>query len=892
MGSVQTPMTDPIGPLRAAVAGHYEIQREIGQGAFATVYLARDLRHDRSVAFKVLNADPNSETGELRFLREIRLLAKLQHPNILPLIDSGHVEAMLYYVMPYVTEESLRQRMQREKQLPFEAAISIAHDSADALAYAHSQGIIHRDIKPENILLSAGHPIIADFGVARAIDIGGVRQLTQTGLGSPGTPAYMSPEQLIGDKEVDGRTDIYSLGCVLYEMLTGQAPFPGKDGFVKRFTEQAPLASAKRKNLPDAVDSTIAKALARNPADRYSSAQDFATALAQLLQQSSSPTSVQPVHTAGEQGSRSRRFAKPGMIAAIALMAVLALLASLSLYRRSLRGQAASQVETADSPSLAVLPFENLGGKDDAYFAEGTTDEISSRLGSLAGLRVIGRQSAKSYANTTKSPAQIARELGVVYLLTGTVRWDRSNAGRNLVKISPQLLRASDGAQVWSEPYQDEVKGVFDIQGKVAERVAEALSIKLTQSDKQTLASSPTSDPDAYDYYLRGKKLGSDSFRASDFLRGVALLERAVQLDPRFALAYASLGIAHLNVYWFHGDDSQRHLQAANAAIDTALAIDPKLAAGYFAKAIYFYRGKLDYGKALEALEVVHRLSPNDPDALDLKGVIERRQNKWADAIADAQRAARLDPRNTGFLLNLCWTLELTRNYDAAEKECARVVAIAPDKWLGYSLFHFVPLVKSGDVNASLAILRSAQKLVDPVEFRDGLVFLSWPAYLDANLLREMKAADLPAEQQNQLEYYFYRLNLSVYTKDTLARVRYADSVLALVPRAVGGNILESDLHAYLSLAYAAKGDARRSLEQGRLSMRKTPFTSDAMRATVNMERIARAEVLAGAYDEALSDLAQLLARPSLISVALLRVDPWFDPIRQDRRFQQLVAAR
>lgn len=884
-------MTDAIGALRAALAGHYEIENEIGQGAFATVYLAHDLRHDRSVAFKVLNADPNSETGELRFVREIRLLAKLQHPNILPLIDSGHVGTLLYYVMPYVTGESLRRRIQSQGQLPLETALSIAHDSADALAYAHEQGVIHRDIKPENILLSAGHhPIIADFGVARAIDLAGLRHLTKTGLGSPGTPAYMSPEQLLGENEVDRRTDIYSLGCVLYEMLTGKVPFSDADDFVKRFTEEAPKASTIRKDIPAGVDAVVAKALAREPAARYSTAQAFTEALARL-QQHSPPTSATGVATALKEKPGTRKSRRIGVFAGVALLLILGLFASSAVYQRIQRGRAGSQPDAPDIPSLAVLPFENLGRSDDAYFAEGTTDEISSRLGSLVGLRVIGRQSARSYANTTKSPEQIAKELGVVYLLTGTVRWDRSSAGHNLVKISPQLVRASDGAEVWSQPYQDEVKGVFDIQAKVAEHVAEALSIKLSQSDKQTLTAHPTSQPDAYDYYLRGKKLGADSFRASDFLRGVALLERAVKLDPKFAAAYASLGIAHLNVYWFHGDSSEFHLRAAKAAIDTALAIDSTLAAGYFARASYYYRGKLDYQNALQALETVESLSPNDPEALDLKGVIERRQNRWDDAVTDAQRAARLDPRNTSFLLNACYTLEVTRNYDAAARECGRAIAIAPDKWLGYSLLYYVPLMKSGDVNASLAILKNAQRLVDPAEFRAGLISIGWPSYLDAQLRKELESAELPAEQQNQLDYYFFKLNLSVYGKDTVARRRYADSLLAVVPRVVRGNILESDVQAYLSLAYAARGDARRSLEQGRLSMRKTPFAADAMRAALNLETIARAEVLAGQYDQAVSDLAELLKRPSLISVAVLRADPWFDPLRRDRRFRQLLEA-
>ena len=274
-----THFSDPIGPLRIALRGRYEIERQIGQGAFATVYLARDLKHERKVAIKVLNADPTSETGELRFIREIRTIARLQHPNILPLHDSGHVEALLYYVMPYVAGETLRDRIDRLRQLPCDLACGIARDAADALAYAHAQGVIHRDIKPENILLSAGHPIIADFGIARAIDLAGVRQLTRTGMGSPGTPAYMSPEQLLGDREIDGRSDIYSLGCVLYEMLAGKPPFAGKEGFVKRFTEPPPSVRTSRRDLPPWIDEVLATAMARNPDDRYPTAQGFVSAL-------------------------------------------------------------------------------------------------------------------------------------------------------------------------------------------------------------------------------------------------------------------------------------------------------------------------------------------------------------------------------------------------------------------------------------------------------------------------------------------------------------------------------------------------------------------------------------------------------------------------------------
>ncbi|MDQ6769199.1 MAG: serine/threonine-protein kinase, partial [Gemmatimonadota bacterium] len=362
---------DPIGPLRAALAGRYEIEREIGQGAFATVYLAKDARHERQVALKVLNADPTSETGELRFIREIRMLARLQHPNILPLHDSGHVESLLYYLMPYVSGETLRARMNRERQLPIDIAIRISCEAADALSYAHTQGIIHRDIKPENILLSGGHAIVADFGIARVIDVTGVQQLTRTGMGGPGTPAYMSPEQLMGDRQLDGRADIYSLGCVLYEMLTGKPPFAGKEGFVKRFTEPAPRPSSVRKEVPHWLDAVVARTLARDPDERYGRAEDLVRALSDR-----SAVDVAPAATA--RSSHGFDPVPPRL--------------SQSAYHAAPAAKA--RVRETEQPSIGVLPFTNMSASpDNEYFSDGITEEILNALSRIPTLKVAARTS-------------------------------------------------------------------------------------------------------------------------------------------------------------------------------------------------------------------------------------------------------------------------------------------------------------------------------------------------------------------------------------------------------------------------------------------------------------------------------------------------------------------
>ncbi|HVS59184.1 MAG TPA: tetratricopeptide repeat protein, partial [Gemmatimonadaceae bacterium] len=646
----------------------------------------------------------------------------------------------------------------------------------------------------------------------------------------------------------------------------------------------------RRPAVPPALASLIMRSLEKHAADRPQSAGEMLAELEAAV----TPSGATTPHVGAIKPRTADKSERRGLFMAVGLALVLLTLASSSWYWYDHKTPVVAAVMADTTPSLAVLPFENLGKADDAYFADGMTEEISSRLGTLSGLRLIGRQSAKSYANTSKPPAQIGKELGVTYLLTGTVRWDRSRAGHNLVKVSPALLRASDGAQIWSEPYQDQVTGVFEIQGKVAERVAEALKLRLTEGQQKTLTSRPTNNLEAYDYYLRGKALETGTWKPAEYLRAVALYQHAIALDSGFAKAYTSLASSHLNVYWFRGDPSPRRLESAKAAIDRALAVDPKLPAAYTALAEYYYRGKLDYSRALDAIAVAQRAAPNDPGALALKGLVERRQNRWDEAISDLKRASELDPRNTSFLDGLCETQLLTRNYDDAQKTCGRLVAIEPEKASGYDYLSRIPVLRSGDVETVLAVLEEAQKQIGAEELGARLISPEsrsiWPAVLNPERARDMLRVAEPSEDAQRLGYFTSKLLLAVYQKDVPVMRQIADSIILYGPPSLRGNFFDSETHAGLALAYAAKGDKDKALEEGRQAMAILPLQSDALRGAANLRLIAEADVLVGANDQAFTALRKLLTIPSQVSAASLREDPWFKPLRQDPRFKQLVS--
>ena len=439
--------------LATALAGRYAIEHELGRGGMATVFLARDLRHDRPVALKVLHPELAATLGPDRFLREIRLAARLQHPHVLSVFDSGEAGGHLWFTMPYVEGETLRQRLRREDQLPIDDALRIARETADALDYAHHQNIVHRDIKPENILLTTRHALVADFGIARALGSvaeGASREqrLTETGM-SIGTPAYMSPEQASGDREVGPRSDIYSLGCVLYEMLAGEPPFTGPNAqaiLLRKFTENPRPLRALRDTVPPAVEEAVTKSLARSPADRFGSAAEFV----KVLETAGSRATSDPTVATPASGIRTQTPVpeRPGMLRRYPLVATLLVGIALGLgvlfaWRR---GRAAEEAAPRLVRTVAVLPFENLGGAGDEYFSDGITDEVRGKLSSLPGLQVTARSSSAEYKKTHKRPQEVGRELGVDYLLTGTVRWEKGQGGASRVRVSPELIQVATGA--------------------------------------------------------------------------------------------------------------------------------------------------------------------------------------------------------------------------------------------------------------------------------------------------------------------------------------------------------------------------------------------------------------------------------------------------------------
>ena len=650
-----------LNQLQASLADRYRIERELGRGGMATVFLARDLKHDRPVALKVLHPHLAQMLGPDRFLREIRLCARLQHPHILAVHDSGDADGQLWFTMPYVEGETLRSRLQRETQLPVNDALRITCEVADALHYAHQHGVIHRDIKPENILLSGGHAQLADFGIARALLPDSDERLTESGI-SLGTPRYMSPEQAMAQRDVDARTDIYSLGCVLYELLAGEPPFTGPTPqavLAKRLSEPIPHLRTGR-DVPQALERAVTRALARSPADRFSTAAEFAGALRSDRLEDGvgvTDTLITP---------RPRPpIAKP---VAISLALLLLALGGYAAFRRL------GAPRAAPLASAAVLPFADLSPeKDQQYFSDGLTEELITTLSQVPGLRVAARTSSFQFKGQNPDVHEVGRKLDVGAVLEGSVRKSGSR-----LRVSAQLINVKDGYQLWSESYDRDLADVFAVQEDVARSIVAALRVRLAPAPAAALAVRPTGDLEAYDLYLKGRFAWNQRTGPS-LQEAVRYLEQAVARDSTFARAWAALADAYLLVVPYAGGSPADTWRRAQAAAGKALALDSTSAEAYtslaYGNTIYAWNwpaAEQNFRRAIAA-------NANYANGHHWYGDFLAGRGRLAESMAEMSRAHQLDPLAQQIGTEWGWVSYLMHRNDEAEARIRQVLDLNPN---------------------------------------------------------------------------------------------------------------------------------------------------------------------------------------------------------------------
>ncbi|NNF13115.1 MAG: protein kinase [Gemmatimonadetes bacterium] len=865
-------MADPITELNAALAGRYRVERQLGEGGMATVYLADDIRHERKVALKVLRPELAAAIGPDRFLAEIRTTANLHHPHTLPLFDSGDVDGFLFYVMPYVEGETLSERLSRKGQLPVAEAVDIARKVASALHEAHERGIVHRDIKPANILLAQGEPIVADFGIALAVGAHESTRLTDTGM-SIGTPAYMSPEQGLETTQVDRRSDIYSLGCVLYEMLAGDPPFSGSNTMallVRKATEDTPRLRTIRNSVPAELERTVLKAVARTPADRFQTAAELGEALARV-----GPS---------EPSANAARVWAPAVLAGAVAVGI----AAAALGPRS-EPQAIAQPEVDDAiTALAVLPFGNFAGGATSDLVSGLHGMLIGELHRLGGTDTRSRASVLRFANGALGIPEIARELDVDAVLEAIVVLVDDS-----LRVDLTLIRARPREEtVWSGQYGSQVGNVFGLLGEIVRD----LSPHLGSEPPVIAADERRVDPEALYHFAAGRTRLDTLDTPSALFDAVALFDSASAIDPGFARALAWESLAHSWIWWWGFDQTPERLALAAAHADSALALVPggpeaRVARGF----AYSVQGELD--TALEHYLIAFEQTPKDPTLLRFMGMVTRHVESVEVGAAQLVEAALLDPSSSIWASEASLTLIPLRAWAQVLRFAELAQRSEPvDPWSFALKSRALLEIDDGAPDRALNELRTGVQRFGPETLGgfDGFL-LPYLATMDDDLYRALLAADFAGQ-------FFYLPGLnhvrrgSLYQMrgDTAGMLSEFDSARAqMEPLYQQGRLppemssrAAAALNGNMALVLAALGD----FEEAPLAVRDWLAGEELLDIQQDAgERRARVLTLIGDHEGAIEELRLALDGHSATSQTTLRINPWWDPLRGDPGFEALL---
>jgi eukaryotic-like serine/threonine-protein kinase len=873
--------------------GPYEILSPLGAGGMGEVYRARDRKLDRDVAVKVLPQTVANDPDSLaRFEREAKSVAALSHPNILAIYDFGSQDGVAYAVTELLEGETLRGKLDGSP-VSQRQAVDWALQIAKGLSAAHGKGVVHRDLKPDNVFVTKdGHVKILDFGLAKRVDETQPDEKTSapTGTGHTqpgtvmGTMGYMSPEQLRG-LPVDHRSDIFSFGAILYELLSGRKAFKkdtASDTIAAVLKEDPPELTQSGRNVSPALDHIVRHCLEKDRENRFQTAKDVAFALSEA---SESTTTV----TSGAQAALSAppRGKRPLWIIA-AIVAVLAV-AGILWSRKAKTGGAAA----GTAKRIAVLPFENLGSPEDDYFADGIADQIRGKLASLAGVEVIARASSTPYKKTTKTPKQIADELNAQYLLTATVRWQKSG-GTSRVQVSPELVDVTHPdapTTKWQQPFDASLTDVFQVQSDIAAKVADGLGVALAEGEKKTLSEKPTENLAAYDAFLKGEEV-STAMAAGDpptIRKALGYYEQAIALDPAFAQGWARVSVANSLLY-ANAAPEPRYKDRARQAAEKSLAIAPNRPEGYQALGTYYRLCEIDMARAREQYAKGLALAPNNTDLLGGSSAAEQAAGLWDQALEHARQAERLDPRSMAAARRLGALFVVLRRYPEAKSALDRALALNPAN-LNLIQYRMMASLGEGDLAGARSILDAALKHVDPPELLANLTQyndLYW-AFDDSQ--RQQVLTFTPSSFADDRGAWGLCLaEVSALMGDMTKARNYAEAALPIFDEELRAAPDDDQRHILRGLAFAYMGRKEEAVKEGLRGVALDPLSKDITGGAYDQHQLARIYILVGEPEKAIDQLEPLLKIPYFLSPGWLKIDPNFDPLRNNPRFQKLVA--
>ena len=892
---------------------HYEIAEKLGQGGMGEVYRAHDSKLGRDVALKVLPEDAARDPERhARFVREARSIAALKHPNIVTVYSVEEIDGVTFLTMELVEGRSLSELipvdgMRLDKF--FDNAIPLA----DAIGFAHDRGITHRDLKPGNIMVDReGRVKVLDFGLAKVLALGtGIESMDtvvrthDTAAGRIlGTPAYMSPEQAEG-KNIDHRSDIFSLGIVLYEMATGKRPFEGDTPIstISSILKDQPKSVSELKPAnPRELGRIVSHCLEKDPERRFQTAKDVRNELEGLRKEVDSGEIVtgnisRADIEASERGRGSATRQSPRWIAIAGVVIGVVVVAAWFALRGGSHSAIPRLPDKPDAPEAGlppshdrqmavVLPFENLGPAEDAYFAAGVTEEITSRLAAVSGLGVISRTSAENYDQKGKTMKQIGADLGVDYVLEGSVRWAKTADGKGRVRITPQLVRVTNDTPVWTDTYDREVKDIFDVQTDIAKHVVDALGVTLQSSERASLQEKPTSNLEAYELYLRSKNLVCNDLGGCD-KEIVGLLEKAVALDPTFLAAWCDLARQHLIVYHTNLDRTEARLARAKSALDHMEAIDPTHPLTRLARGFYFYHGYRDYDRALAEFTAVSEARPNDAEAIYAIGLIHRRKGELDEAARQMERAVELDPKNEQYVWDLADTYDGMRLADRALETYNRAYTMKNDPQI-LNEMAMTTLRYRGDIAAAQRLLARAPDPNSPA-LTPARIVISTCRRDFTNSIALMRAVTPPSPQISAEIAGWIGI-----TETMRGGLKAGQPLLEDAARQLETALRDapSDYQARQTLAnvYASLGRGEDAIGQAKLAV--DMIAKDAYAGPGALVTLAAVYARTGHADESIDLIERLLGMnyDDPLTITDLKQDPIWDPLRDNPKFKALIS--